>query len=103
MNGRFLLDTNIVIALLAKESIIQQHLKEDIEVINEFSKECIILFCDDSTAWYYGQIKSQLKILGKPIPENDIWISAVSVQHQIPLVTRDIHFKEIDKLTVIEW
>ncbi len=34
------------------------------------------------TAKVYGKIKSQLKMKGKPIPENDIWIASLAQQHK---------------------
>jgi tRNA(fMet)-specific endonuclease VapC len=44
-----------------------------------------------------------LKSAGKPIPENDIWIAALSMQHNIPLVTSDSHFKYIKGLNLLNW
>lgn len=35
---------------------------------------------------------------GTPIPENDIWIAATALQHQLPLYTHDKHFKEVEDL-----
>ena len=32
MNGRYLLDTNIIIALFAQEELIQEHLRQAVEV-----------------------------------------------------------------------
>jgi len=37
------------------------------------------------------------------IPENDIWIAAIAVQHNLTLVSRDGHFNEIENLKVIAW
>lgn len=115
MNGKFLLDTNIIIALLANEKTVIEEIKklkdlyvssvvvgelyygafnsgkidENVERINEFRTQVPILFCDDLTAKFYGQIKTQLKKNGTPIPENDIWIAALSFQHKLTLVSRD--------------
>jgi predicted nucleic acid-binding protein len=46
---------------------------------------------------------SKLKLAGKPIPENDIWIAALSMQHNIPLVTSDSHFRHIKDLKLLNW
>jgi len=43
-----------------------------------------ILSCDQHTAKIYGEIKSGLKSIGKPIPENDIWIAATAMQYNYP-------------------
>jgi tRNA(fMet)-specific endonuclease VapC len=127
--GRFLLDTNIVIALFAREAAIQQCLAEASEVfvpsivlgelyygarksmrvtenlarIDEFVASSTVLSCDTETAQQYGDIKNKLRAKGRPIPENDIWIAAIAMQYQLPLVARDGHFHEVDGLRVEEW
>lgn len=53
-----------------------------------------------TTASVYAQIRMQLKQKGKPIPENDLWIAALCVEHGIPLATEDTHFSEVDGLIV---
>ena len=35
MNGRYLLDTNIVIALFAQEELIQEHLHQAVEICEQ--------------------------------------------------------------------
>ncbi len=61
------------------------------------------LKCDVETALEYGRIKSDLKKAGKPIPENDIWIAALAAQHQLILVTRDAHFKQVKHIELKKW
>ena len=51
----------------------------------------------------YGEIKNALRIKGRPLPENDIWIAALARQHDLMLVTRDTHFEQIDDLNVTSW
>jgi len=41
-----------------------------------------------------------LRKKGRPIPENDVWIAAVARQHGLTLLTRDVHFREIEGLAV---
>lgn len=129
MNGRFLLDTNIVIALFANEDAVQASLTNATEVfipaivlgelyygaykstritaniakVNEFAVSNIILACDSGTAQEYGQTKNELRSKGRPIPENDIWIAALAKQYSLTLVTRDAHFGGIDNLTIVTW
>jgi tRNA(fMet)-specific endonuclease VapC len=129
MSGRVLLDTNIVIALFAKEAAVEQHLAEAEEVfiasivlgelyygaqksarvetnisrVNTFAAGSAVLVCDTATAQYYGVIKNQLRAKGTPIPENDIWIAAIARQYQLILVTRDEHFRAVDGLIVEQW
>ncbi len=129
MNGRLLIDTNIIIALFDSEYAVQQHLVEDIEIftpaialgemyygayksarakeniarIDEFASLSVVLACDSYTAQWYGQIKESLRKKGRPIPENDIWIAAIALQYDLILITRDDHFDEIDGLNVQKW
>lgn len=74
---------------------------ENIAEIDEFASSVTILSCDSETASHYGVIKHVLRRKGKPLPDNDMWIAAVARQHQLTLVTRDGHFKEIPGLTLL--
>jgi len=48
-------------------------------------------------------LKSQLRTSGRPIPENDLWIAACAVQHDLVLVTRDAHFAELQGIVREAW
>jgi len=125
MAGKYLLDTNIVIAIFADEAGIKTKLTQAEEVflpsitagelycgakksgraqanldrIDEFIAGSTVLGCDAETAKIYGDIKNKLRLKGRPLPENDIWIAALALQYHLVLVTRDAHFQEIeDKL-----
>ncbi len=129
MSGKFILDTNIIIGLFANDSIIikniertkyiyipaivigelfygaynSKHKKTNILKIRELCSNIEILSCDVNTSKIYGEIKYQIKLKGKPIPENDIWIAALSIQYKIPLISKDNHFKQIDGLMLQVW
>ena len=64
--------------------------------IDDFAASVDVISCDAITAQYYGRIKDHLRSQGRPIPENDIWIAAVAMQHALPVATRDDHFKQVD-------
>jgi len=124
MNGNhFLLDTNIIIGLFANDYGVVENIKSHTRIIllpsivlgelfygaelsgkkesnkkriEELARITPIVSCDIDTARIYGVVKSQLKFKGTPIPENDIWIAALSLQHELTLVTRDNHFEHID-------
>jgi tRNA(fMet)-specific endonuclease VapC len=55
---------------------------------------------DVTTADNYATVRLELKKRGTPIPENDIWIAAVCVQHGLPIATLDKHFSNIPDLQV---
>ena len=54
-----------------------------------------------STAEVYADVRLRLKQAGKPIPENDVWIASLCVQHGVPLATSDEHFDHVDGLEVV--
>jgi tRNA(fMet)-specific endonuclease VapC len=130
MNGSCLLDTSIVIGLLGNDASIVRKIKsfkrsiyipsivlgelfygverstkkeENRERVESLAETSKILDCDLATARTYGMIKSALKLRGTPIPENDIWISALAVQYNLVLITRDKHFDNVEMLTVDKW
>jgi predicted nucleic acid-binding protein len=53
---------------------------------------------DQETARWYARVYSALRTAGRPIPTNDLWIAACSLQNGLALVTRDRHFEQIDGL-----
>ena len=122
MSGRYLLDTNVVIALFAGEPAVRENAGRAEEVFvssvaigelcfgarksgraRENLARNVVLGCDTETAFHYGEIKNALRVKGHPLPENDIWMAAVALQHDLTLITRDAHFNEIEGLTTIAW
>lgn len=129
MNGKYLLDTNVVIALLAGQGAVRENLanasevfvpsivigelcfgarksaraEENLARIEAFAAANVVLACDTQTARRYGEVKNALRLKGRPLPENDIWIAAIALQHGLTLITGDRHFSEIDDLAAAEW
>lgn len=128
-NGKYLLDTNIVIALFAGDRAVEAKVTntenvalappiigelcfgaqksgkvtENLHRINMFIEQHILFRCDLETAKWYGIIKERLRRKGRPISNNDIWIAAVAMQHDLILVTRDVHFDEVESLQIERW
>lgn len=129
MNGKHLLDTNIIVALFKNDDNVRNriaaspevfvpaiavgelyygaqhsvHAEKNMNQVREFTENITVLACESATAEHYGQIKNELKTKGRPLPENDVWIAAIAKQHSLTVVTRDRHFKEIDALLLEEW
>ncbi len=129
MNGRFLLDTNIIISLFAKDPQIHDRIanaqeifvpciaigelyfgayksvkiQDNIARIDEFALNNTVLSCNTETARKYGHIKNRLKDKGQPIPENDIWIAAIAQQYALTLITKDTHFDLVKNLKIESW
>ena len=59
--------------------------------------------CDAESARRYSEVKDILRQKGLPIPENDVWIAAIALQHDLTLVTRDTHFDEVEGLRIEKW
>jgi tRNA(fMet)-specific endonuclease VapC len=76
--------------------------KYNIEILNNFlHKPTVkILNATNETAEFFALVKNQLKKKGKPIPVNDIWISAHAIESGSLLVTYDNHFNSIENLRV---
>jgi tRNA(fMet)-specific endonuclease VapC len=63
------------------------------------SKETVeLLLPDRDTAEHYARVFVQLKRAGTPVPDNDLWIAALVLQHNLVLITRDEHFDRIPQL-----
>jgi tRNA(fMet)-specific endonuclease VapC len=60
-----------------------------------------VLYPNLETAQLYARIKMELLEMGRPIPDNDIWIAAMALQAGLPLAARDEHFDFIKKLDVV--
>src|ERR1051325_839105 len=60
----------------------------NLKLVDEFASTCSILACDQQSAREYGKLKLALRLAGRMIPDNDVWIAAVAVQHELTLATR---------------
>jgi tRNA(fMet)-specific endonuclease VapC len=69
----------------------------------EFLRICVVLVPNEEAAHPYGRINAQLHKAGKTIPQNDVWIAAVALEHNLPVATRDEHFKYVEGLSVLNW
>jgi tRNA(fMet)-specific endonuclease VapC len=49
----------------------------------------------------YGLLVKELRLLGKPIPTNDIWIAATALEFGARLVSYDSHFNVVSGLIVL--
>lgn len=80
-----------------------QRRQEQLAYIRDLLTCTVVLFPDHDTAASYAQVKAELAHLGKPIPDNDLWIAALARQLDLPLATRDAHFAQVPRLTTLAW
>jgi len=98
---------------MAKNSTYQ---RENLSRVDQFLEDIRIYYVDQKTAKSYGQIKAALikefgpkqKSKRKTIPttalgfdENDLWIAAIAMRHELTLVSADTDFPRIK--TVIDF
>jgi tRNA(fMet)-specific endonuclease VapC len=127
--SRVAVDTNIVIAFLNGDESILEKFESTDRILLPFPAKGELLFgamCSARAAQNvdrlqklflqfetihssldvevrYAETKSKLKTKGRPIPENDIWIAACAQSADVPLSSRDEHFRAIDDLIVLNW
>lgn len=129
MIGSFLLDTSVVIPFRANDPDILREMaaaesifvpivvigellfgalkssrpEENRQWVDTFLSRIVLLDCDVDTARFYSELRNALRIAGRPIPENDLWIAAVAVQHGLTLATRDKHLASVPGLLLATW
>jgi predicted nucleic acid-binding protein len=57
-----------------------------------------VLLPGRETVEHYARLFVQLKRAGGPVPDNDLWIAALALEHNLLLITRDKHFQRIYQL-----
>ena len=68
-----------------------------------FSRTCRALPVTPDTAVHYANIRHRLRLAGKPIPENDIWIAALALEHGQKILSNDRHFDLVEGIERIGW
>jgi tRNA(fMet)-specific endonuclease VapC len=132
MSGRFAVDTNAVVdylresrpappsLLTASEVLLpltvlgelfagafaSERSSENLEAITRLASTWPVLVPDSETARIYGRIRAaygrQRTAWTEPA-RNDFWIAAVCLQHDVPLLSNDKTFDDIEGLHVMHW
>ena len=73
--------------------------------IEESLKTWRVVEPDIETARVYGELRAKNRIVQSVGPSklNDLWIAALCLQHDLPLLTNDSGFDAIAGLTVLHW
>lgn len=71
--------------------------------VNKFLAHSVLMPIDEYVAIRYAKVRSSLKKIGHPIPENDIWVAATCLELHVPLLSRDGHFEHVQGLDAINW
>ena len=128
---RILLDTNAyghlltgdekVLSLLAESDVVYMSIfvlgelyagfkggskeQENTQLLKRFIQKPTveILEATGETSKVFGQVKNNLKKAGTPLPINDVWIAAHTLESGSTLITYDVHFREIPDLRLWEY
>lgn len=66
--------------------------------------QAAVLRPDEDTARIYGQLRARYRLDNIGTSKmNDVWIAALCIQHQLPLLTNDRGFGSFAELKVIHW
>ncbi len=129
VNGRLAVDTNAVIAyregiyevctLIDEADVIilpvtvlgellygalnSAKTEKNEKIIQKFAAYSLVMQIDEAVTTRYAGVRFNLKKNGTPIPENDIWIAAACLELEVPILSRDAHFKYVEGLDVCNW
>ena len=53
----------------------------------------------EETATRCAVLREELRKAGTPLPANDVWIAALALQHELPILSRDEHFDAVAGIT----
>ncbi len=57
-----------------------------------------LLLATQDTTRHYANLFRQLRTQGTPIPTNDLWIAALTIEHDLILLSRDEHFRHLPQI-----
>ncbi|MEB3338495.1 MAG: type II toxin-antitoxin system VapC family toxin [Leptolyngbyaceae bacterium] len=79
-------------------------IEKNLEILREFFLEFPSLAFDGQAASICGYLRSQLKVKGTPIGAYDLQIAAISLAHNLTLVTHNTReFERIPGLRLEDW
>lgn len=74
------------------------------QALEAFTGDHTVIAPDRVTARTYGQLRAPYgKTSLRTSKINDLWIAALCLQHDLPLLTNDRGFDTIAGLTVLHW
>lgn len=81
----------------------RQHEENRVNV-EAFVAQHEILLPDMETARIYGELRARLRLQqSRASKMNDVWIAALAIQHDLPLLTNDRGFAVFPSLRTLHW
>ena len=71
--------------------------------LDDLLNDVRVLEVSARTSSVYALVRQQLRTAGTPIPENDVWLSALALEHGIEVLSNDAHFDWVEGLTRVGW
>lgn len=72
-------------------------------LFEQLIRESTVLPVTTATAAAYATVREALRAQGTPIPENDVWISALAIEHGLDIVSRDSDFDQVPGVRRRTW
>jgi tRNA(fMet)-specific endonuclease VapC len=80
-----------------------KHKRTLLPLLEELIRESVVLDVGLATAEAYALVRERLRRRGRPLPENDVWIAALAIEHGLDVVSRDTHFDDVEGLLRRSW
>ncbi len=129
MPGRYVVDSNVAIAILNGQLDLQarrqqegqvflcpavveelaygalksQRVEANLSRLGRLLEICPVLPATAETARHCAELRMQLRRKGQPIPEHDLWIAAAALHYSLVVATRDHHFDDLEGIEVEAW
>jgi predicted nucleic acid-binding protein len=71
--------------------------------LNAVEEACPVLMPDAQTARIYGELRRALDAATVRVPYHDLWIGALGLQNDLPVVSRDADFEKMPGVRRIGW
>ena len=88
-----------------------QRQEENAAAVDDLARRCRLLIPDPDTIPLYVRIRRDIQRV-RTVPAtlekregfgHDLWIAALCLQHDVPLLTNDSLFREVSGLRVVGW
>ena len=85
--------------------------EENAAAVDDLARRCRLLLPDTETIAFYVRVRQSIAAT-RTAPQSlekregfshDLWIAALCLQHELPLLTNDSIFEEIEELRVVKW
>lgn len=93
----------VVLAELRYGALKSSAVDKNLARLDDFRRSATIIDVTEAAARVQADLRYQASGLGRPIPDNDLWIAAMCVANNLPLATRDAHFDPFAQLTILRW